>query len=80
MVDGVGREGAEVEEIVAVGFERRRHVFLEQKPGVVTANGDPHGSAALFSLKIPSERQRFRRAVLGAGEPWHRRRGGADRA
>jgi len=80
IVDGVRREGAEIQEIVAVGLERSRDVFLEQKPGVVTAYGDPHGSAALFSLKIPLERQRFRRAVLGAGEPWHRRHGGADRA
>jgi hypothetical protein len=53
MIDRIRREGAEIEEIVAVGLERCRHVFLEQKPGVVTAYGDPHGSAGPILSQDP---------------------------
>jgi hypothetical protein len=44
MVHRVRGEGAEVEDVVAARFERRRHLLLQRKTGVVTAARDSHGS------------------------------------
>jgi hypothetical protein len=44
MVHRVRGEGAEVEEVVAARFERRCHLLLQHKTGVVTAARDSHGS------------------------------------
>jgi len=53
MIDGIRREGAEIEEIVAAGLEGGQQVFLEREPGIVTADGYAHGLAPLFSQDPP---------------------------
>ena len=53
MVDGIRGEGAEIEQVVAAGFERSRHLLLQREARVVTANRDSHGWVlAPYSLKI----------------------------
>ena len=44
VVDGPGRIGPDVDDVVARGLERRLDVLLEVEAGVVGADGDLHDS------------------------------------